>query len=106
MHAFSEIAVALLWLLTPLFTVHSNTTEAQAATTAATAAHRQPRLVDLLTEPSWRNALAAEFGKPYMSTLQAFVASEWTAHKVFPPQQFVFRWATAVSSHSFDQVRL
>jgi hypothetical protein len=53
---------------------------------------RAPRLADLLVEPSWREVLGPEFGKPYMPQLQAFLEKEWAAATVYPAQEAIFRW--------------
>ncbi|XP_034026151.1 uracil-DNA glycosylase-like [Thalassophryne amazonica] len=41
---------------------------------------------------SWRNALSAEFGKPYFKELMSFVAKERKLHTVYPPAENVFSW--------------
>jgi uracil-DNA glycosylase len=51
--------------------------------------------------PSWRPALAAEFDKPYIAALEAFLAAERAAHPVFPPEPEVFR---ALELTPFDAV--
>jgi uracil-DNA glycosylase len=50
-----------------------------------------PRLQDLLVEESWRDALLAEFQKPYMRQLETFLVAEWAAGPVFPPKASIFR---------------
>ena len=51
----------------------------------------QPDLLGLLADESWREVLGPEFKKPYMAKLQHFLHQEWAAHKVFPPQNLIFR---------------
>ncbi|XP_043094961.1 uracil DNA glycosylase a isoform X2 [Puntigrus tetrazona] len=41
---------------------------------------------------SWREALNAEFGKPYFKSLMSFVAAERQKHTVYPPENEVFTW--------------
>ncbi|MGL4553704.1 MAG: uracil-DNA glycosylase, partial [Gemmataceae bacterium] len=53
--------------------------------------------------PDWREALAAEFGKPYFPALAAFVAAERAAHAVFPPAEDVF---SAFRATPFAAVRV
>jgi len=66
------------------------------ALAAAQQQSRQPKLTELLVEPSWREVLAPEFEKPYMGGLQAFLEKEWAAATVYPPQEAVFRWVGGV----------
>lgn len=47
-------------------------------------------LIELIPS-DWRKALEAEFSKPYFIELQRFVAEEYAAYQVFPPQQNIFR---------------
>ncbi len=48
-------------------------------------------LYDLLTEPSWRTALSAEFSKEYIGTLEAFLAEAYRDQKIYPQPQQIFR---------------
>lgn len=50
-------------------------------------------LSELLVEPSWQEVLGGEFSKPYMTTLQTFLNSEWSKNKVYPPKELIFRWS-------------
>ena len=45
-------------------------------------------------DESWRDALGAEFSKPYMRKLQEFLSTEWQQHSIYPPQPLIFRWVT------------
>jgi uracil-DNA glycosylase len=64
-----------------------------------------PRLFDLLVEPTWREALKAEFDKPYARRLEAFVHGEWAKKSgpVYPPPHQVFR---ALNSVPLPQCRV
>lgn len=53
--------------------------------------------------PSWKQALADEFQKPYFYTLADFVKAERVEHVVFPPPGQVFR---AFDVTPFDEVRV
>ncbi|MDF1641575.1 MULTISPECIES: uracil-DNA glycosylase [Thalassolituus] len=55
-------------------------------------------------DPSWQRVLGAEFDKPYMQNLAAFLAAERAAGKViFPPEPLVFN---AFNHTPFEQVRV
>lgn len=55
-------------------------------------------------DPSWQRILGAEFDKPYMQNLAAFLAAERAAGKViFPPEPLVFN---AFNHTPFEQVRV
>ncbi len=55
-------------------------------------------------DPSWLRVLGAEFDKPYMQNLAAFLAAERAAGKViFPPEPLVFN---AFNHTPFEQVRV
>ncbi|XP_068616818.1 uracil-DNA glycosylase [Brachionichthys hirsutus] len=41
---------------------------------------------------SWREGLAAEFGKPYFQKLMQYVSEERQRHTVYPPAEDVFTW--------------
>jgi hypothetical protein len=57
----------------------------------ASAQGTQPDLLGLLADESWRRELGREFNKPYMAKLETFLHQEWASHKVFPPQNLIFR---------------
>lgn len=52
---------------------------------------------------SWQELLEDEWSCSYMSELQAFLASEYATHKVFPKQEHIF---TALQETPFDQVQV
>ena len=54
-------------------------------------------------EPSWKQALAAEFDQPYFQELAAFVKNEYQNATVYPPPPFIFR---ALDRCPFDQVKV
>lgn len=58
---------------------------------------------DVRLEPTWKNALAEEFKKPYWDTLTSFVREEYTAKTVYPHPKHVFR---AFDLCPFEQVRV
>lgn len=67
--------------------------------TAVAPSTRQPQV-----EPSWKRALAAEFGAGYMRELRAFLVAERAAgRQVFPPMPQVFG---AFDHTPFDAVRV
>lgn len=41
-------------------------------------------------EESWKNALAAEFGKPYFKALKSFLSEEKKQYQIFPPGKNIF----------------
>ena len=48
--------------------------------------------MDVKIEPSWKEALSAEFEKPYFASLAGFLHSEKAAGKVvYPPGRLIFR---------------
>ncbi|MDP8567450.1 uracil-DNA glycosylase [Methylophilus aquaticus] len=54
--------------------------------------------------PSWQAQIGAEFDKPYMQTLKAFLQQEKTAGKtIFPPGPLIFN---AFNHTPFEQVRV
>lgn len=53
--------------------------------------------------PSWREALEAEFSKPYMASLEAFLEHERQEHAVYPPPEDMLN---ALKYTPFDQVRV
>jgi uracil-DNA glycosylase len=60
--------------------------------------------LDPQLEPSWKRALATEFGAEYMRELRAFLVAEREAgHQVFPPMRLVFN---AFEHTPFDDVRV
>ncbi|XP_047447937.1 uracil-DNA glycosylase-like isoform X2 [Mugil cephalus] len=54
------------------------------------------RLASAQTPPgigeSWRQALSAEFGKPYFNKLMNFVSEERQRYVVYPPDEHIFTW--------------
>lgn len=46
---------------------------------------------DVALEPSWKEALADEFSKPYFKELAAFVRAQYLETKVYPPPKDIFR---------------
>ena len=52
---------------------------------------------------SWKSHLQDEFDKPYFENLAAFVKSEYTQHKCFPPGQQIFN---AFNHAEFDDVKV
>lgn len=55
-------------------------------------------------EPSWKEALAAEWQQPYFQALRTFLKQEIQAGKrVFPPGKFIFN---AFDSTPFDKVKV
>jgi len=55
-------------------------------------------------EPSWLNVVGAEFDKPYMAALKAFLVEEKKAGKVIYPAGE--NWFNALNSTPFDKVRV
>lgn len=59
--------------------------------------------VDVKIEPSWKTALAEEFGKPYFAAIRTFLMQEKAAGKViFPPGGLIFH---AFERTPFDKVK-
>lgn len=54
-------------------------------------------------DPSWKNALQEEFGKPYWDKLTTLVRSEYETKTVYPPAKNVFR---AFDLCPFDKVKV
>ena len=52
---------------------------------------------------SWKKLLVDEFNKPYFETLAAFVKSEYTHHKCYPPGKEIF---SAFNHCHFDDVKI
>ncbi|WP_040249138.1 uracil-DNA glycosylase [Psychroserpens mesophilus] len=52
---------------------------------------------------SWQKLLIDEFNKPYFETLAAFVKSEYTHHKCYPPGKQIF---SAFNQCHFDNVKI
>lgn len=59
--------------------------------------------MDVKIENSWKQALAAEFVKPYFEQLTQFVRSEYNRTTVFPPGKEIF---AAFDATPFDQVKV
>ena len=47
--------------------------------------------MEVKIEPSWKEALIEEFGKPYFATLSQFVREEYKKTRVYPPAKHIFR---------------
>jgi uracil-DNA glycosylase len=47
--------------------------------------------MEVKIEPSWKEALEEEFGKPYFETLAAFIKDEYKSKAVYPPPKNIFR---------------
>jgi len=58
---------------------------------------------DVKIEPSWKERMAEEFGKPYFQKLSAFVREEYQKYKIYPPGGKIFN---AFDSCPFDQVKV
>ncbi len=54
--------------------------------------------MDVKIEKSWKEALQAEFDKPYFAALVDFVKQEYATKKIFPPAPLIF--------NAFDQCAL
>jgi uracil-DNA glycosylase len=59
--------------------------------------------MDVKIEPSWKEALADEFGKEYFQKLTEFVKDEYKSGTVYPPPKFIFR---AFELTPFDKVKV
>ena len=59
--------------------------------------------MDVKIENSWKQALAAEFVKPYFEQLWVFVRSEYHRTTVYPPGKEIF---AAFDATPFDQVKV
>jgi uracil-DNA glycosylase len=60
-------------------------------------------VTEVKIEPSWKEKLAEEFGKPYFETLTAFVKDEYKKYTIFPPGGKIFN---AFNSTPFDKVKV
>lgn len=60
-------------------------------------------MADVKIEPSWKEKLAEEFGKPYFETLTAFVRDEYKKYTIYPPGGKIFN---AFNSTPFDKVKV
>lgn len=58
---------------------------------------------EIALEPSWKEKLEAEFGKPYFAELSAFVKREYEKGPVYPHPKHIFR---AFSCTPFDEVKV
>lgn len=54
-------------------------------------------------EPSWKEVLKDEFGKPYFADLKEFLLDEKSKHAIYPPGSLIFN---AFRLTPFDQVRV
>ena len=59
--------------------------------------------MDVKIESSWKQQLAAEFGKPYFAELTQFVRQEYAAGTCYPPGSLIFN---AFDTTPFHQVRV
>lgn len=59
--------------------------------------------MDVKIEPSWKQALGAEFDQAYFQELTTFVKAEYQLGSVYPPPKFIFR---AFELTPFDQVKV
>ncbi len=59
--------------------------------------------MEVKIEPSWKQALEAEFGKPYFAELASFVKEEYKTKKIFPPPKEIFR---AFDLTPFEKVKV
>lgn len=58
---------------------------------------------DVRLEPGWKDALGQEFNKPYWSGLTAFVRTQYSKGKIYPPAPNIFR---AFDLCPFDKVKV
>jgi len=54
-------------------------------------------------EPSWKEVLKEEFGKPYFKNLVEFVKNEYQSHTIYPPGKQIF---SAFDHTPFDDVKV
>ncbi len=59
--------------------------------------------MDIEMEPSWKQALQAEFSKEYFSHLLSFVEKEYSEYAIFPEKEDIFK---AFSLTPFDRVKV
>lgn len=59
--------------------------------------------MDVRIEPSWKEALSEEWGKPYFENLVAYVRQEYATTPVFPPADRIF---AAFDACPFDRVKV
>lgn len=59
--------------------------------------------MEVRIDPSWRQALAAEWEKPYFADLARFVRQEYATQQVFPPAGRIF---AAFDACPFDKVKV
>lgn len=78
-----------------------STSESSSSSSSHTSANTSG-MPSLLPE-SWRDAVGAEFTKPYWAELEKFVAEERAAHQVFPPEDEVF---TAFNLTPYENVNV
>jgi uracil-DNA glycosylase len=60
-------------------------------------------MTDVKIEPSWKEKLSEEFGKPYFQDLAKFVREEYQKYTIYPPGGRIFN---AFDSCPFDQVKV
>ena len=59
--------------------------------------------IDPKIDPSWKEVLAEEFGKPYMVELKKFLLAEKQHYTIFPPGNKIFN---AYNTTPFDKVKV
>ena len=59
--------------------------------------------MDVKIEPSWKQQLAEEFGKPYFQNLTQFVRQEYASGTCYPPGRLIFN---AFDTTPFNDVRV
>lgn len=59
--------------------------------------------MDVRIDPSWKEALAAEWDKPYFKALTDFVRQQYATQTVYPPAGRIF---AAFDACPFDDVRV
>lgn len=60
-------------------------------------------MTEVKIEPSWKEKLSEEFGKPYFQDLTKFVREEYQKYTIYPPGGRIFN---AFDSCPFDQVKV
>lgn len=59
--------------------------------------------MDVKIEPSWKQHIGEEFGKPYFTNLTSFVHEEYRNHTCYPPGRLIFN---AFNLCPFDKVKV
>ncbi|KAF5356238.1 hypothetical protein D9756_004176 [Leucocoprinus leucothites] len=85
----------------------SNTTASQSTVGTKRSREVIQAILDTLEEEtmhaSWRQALAAEFTKPYFKKLKQFLLEENTSNTVYPPMEQIYSWSRLTP---LDQVKV